>query len=156
MKAPPLQLERYFFTRTVANANPGFDPVEAGNAGDAERDVDVQVQLFRNDTDPHQYQLTLSVVPVAVGDTRPPYELEVEAVGFFSVNPNFEHPDMDRLVQVNGASLLYSAAREYVMTVTGRGPWGPFLLPTVNFHASPPADLPREKAPGKRRKSATS
>lgn len=156
MKAPPLQLERYFFTRTVANANPGFDPVAAGNAGDVDRDVDVQVHLFRNDADPHEYQLTLAIVPVQVGDASPPYELEVEVIGFFTVNPSFERPDIDRLVQVNGASLLYSAAREYVMTVTSRGPWGPFLLPTVNFHGSTPDDLPTEKAPRKRRKAATS
>jgi len=34
---------------------------------------------------------------------------------------------------VNGTSIFYSGLRDFVATITGRGPWGSPLLPTVSF-----------------------
>ncbi len=37
------------------------------------------------------------------------------------------------MVRVTGSSILYSAAREFLLTLMGRGPWSPMMLPTISF-----------------------
>ena len=63
-----------------------------------------------------------------------PYKIALQVIGQFAVEP--AEPDaekLEKLLRFNGGSMLYSAAREMVLIVTGRGPWGPYALPTVNF-----------------------
>lgn len=71
-----------------------------------------------------------------------PYLIDVEAQGVVVVSKGAERlaPPAD-LAAVNGTSLLWSAVREQVMTLTARMPAGPVLLPTMNFH-----DLKQQEA----------
>jgi hypothetical protein len=63
-----------------------------------------------------------------------PYEIRLIAFGQFTVaDEKIERPRAAQLVAVSGVSIIYSAAREYLMVLTGRGPWGAFQLPTVSF-----------------------
>ena len=34
---------------------------------------------------------------------------------------------------MNGSSILYSSAREYLLLITSRAPWGQLKLPTMSF-----------------------
>ena len=138
MTPTPLRLDRYFFPRISVEARSEFSPSALPLSDDSlnSLEVDVNIDLFQNDTDPYRYQVRLSVDGLTMPDSEPPYDLKLEVVGFFTVDDKAgEHLNIERLVQINGASLLYSAAREYVLTVTGRGPWGAIMLPTVNFQA---------------------
>jgi preprotein translocase subunit SecB len=63
-----------------------------------------------------------------------PYSGTLKIAGFFSVDPSVPKEKMETLLMVNGLSMLYSSAREHVLSVTSRGPWGPFYLPTVSFN----------------------
>lgn len=67
------------------------------------------------------------------------YTGRIELQGFFRV------PDVPgaadqagRLVTVAGSSILYSAAREYLLLVTSRAPCGPIQLPTKSFAGPTP------------------
>lgn len=62
-----------------------------------------------------------------------PYELDMLAVGIFSVAENFPNERAEKLVYENGAALVFSAIREMVSTLTGRSTYGQFILPTVSF-----------------------
>jgi preprotein translocase subunit SecB len=62
-----------------------------------------------------------------------PYLIELIAVGFFEVNSDW--PDPIKLLEINGATILYSAAREFLITITSRGPWGAIPLPATSFLA---------------------
>ena len=42
-------------------------------------------------------------------------------------------PKVAKVVGVNGASNVFSSAREYLMLVTSRGPWGQLRLPAMSF-----------------------
>ena len=66
-----------------------------------------------------------------------PYAIHLVVVGLFTIDKKF--PDHEKLLRVTGASMLYSAAREFIITVTSRGPWSEVIIPTVSF-------LPEEKA----------
>lgn len=135
----PLRLDEYFFTRIHVEANPEFTG-ESGAGSSVE--VEPHTTLLKHQEDPTRYQVTVTVGELHTRDDAPlPYNLDVQAVGLFSVDSALVHDDIDRLVLVNGASMLYSALREHVLTVTGRGPWGAFQLPTQSFRGlRPPRD----------------
>lgn len=136
MSLTPLSLEHYFFTRVHVDAN--LDYATQSEEGAEQQDVDafIKLEVLQHEADPRRYQITLTVEKVAATEGLLPYELNIQVVGFLSVDPDFEHDNIDRLARVNGASMLYAAAREHVLMVTGRGPWGGFQLPTMNFHGA--------------------
>ena len=148
MSPTPLQLEHYFFTRVHSEANPEFAATEGGMPEQQNVDAGIKVEVFKHEDDPHRYQLTLTLDKVTAKEGVLPYNLDIQVVGFFLVDPDLKHDNINKLVQVNGASMLYTAAREHVLMVTGRGPWGPFQLPTVNFHlAVSQHEVKNEKVP---------
>lgn len=64
-----------------------------------------------------------------------PYLIDIEAKGVVVVLKGAEKLGTpEDLAAVNGASLLWSAVREQVLTVTSRMMAGPVTLPTMNFH----------------------
>jgi preprotein translocase subunit SecB len=93
----------------------------------------VRVGLAQNPEEPHQYQIRLIVSDNAEANADRPYRLDFAAVGFFEIDQDFEHNDIERLVRINGSSVLYSALRELVLIITSRSAWGPITLPTINF-----------------------
>ena len=127
----PLRLERYFFTRMNIEANQEFDPQQP--IPEAGPDVPVGVQLFRHEEDPNRFQVGLVIGGAKPAEGNLPYRIHLEIVGQFALDEGFEHDNREKLVQVNGASMLYSAAREMLLGLTGRGPWPPMLLPSISF-----------------------
>lgn len=134
MSQTPLRLETYFFPKIQIEANPDYSPKDAP----AEHDVQlgVNIGLLGSEQEPTRFQLMLDIEKISIKVGSLPYRISLEAVAIISVDPAFKHPDIKKLVRVNGASMLYSAARELILMVTGRGPWGSFQLPTVNFHGA--------------------
>ena len=130
----PLQLEHYFFEKMHCVANPDFDfeQAEEENLADSD-DFLVKTGLARNTENEQEFQIRVEAQFQPGNSKSARYEFEFSAVGFFKVDPDFEHDDIERLVQINGASVLYSAMREFVLTITSRGPYGPLMLPTINF-----------------------
>jgi preprotein translocase subunit SecB len=81
-----------------------------------------------------------------------PCEFSIMLVGFFEVIPEWPPEQVGRLFSANAPALLYSAAREALATVTGRGPYPEILLPSVTF-----VQLPSEKTePDERQLSLSS
>lgn len=63
-----------------------------------------------------------------------PYKLDVEADSLVLVLKGTEGLGTpENLAAVNGASLVWSALREQILTLTSRMPAGPVTLPTVHF-----------------------
>jgi preprotein translocase subunit SecB len=74
--------------------------------------------------------LTLTVHP-GEGSTFP-YDIEMEMLGVFNAD-GFKEAERHAMLLVNGASMLYGAMREMLMTITYRCMHGPVLLPSVHF-----------------------
>lgn len=137
MLTSPLQLEGYFFERLVVEA------AESQSAPEAEHEVRVDVGVQASSEDTHRWRITLDIrVVPKPGEPAPNYVVEARVVGFLEDLFDDATPDRNDVVAVNGASLLFSAAREMILLVTSRGPWPGYKLPTVRFQRlePPPAE----------------
>lgn len=134
MNASPLQLDHYFFAEAHCKASPEPPEPAVENFGPADpAHFSTEIKMFKGESDPNSYQMQLVVKTLEESAPEAAYDLLLHVIGYFRVDPNYEHERLEHLVQINGASVLYSAARDFVLTLTSRGPWGPLMLPTVNF-----------------------
>ena len=130
MSQSALQLERYFFIKVQIEAMQKCAP-------GAQSTVQTKLEVGKN-AEENRYMVALTINLAASEGQLPPYTGEIVVVGFFIVLDGFPKDDKDRLVGVNGASILYGAARELIINTTARGPWPPVVLPCMNFQASEP------------------
>jgi preprotein translocase subunit SecB len=123
-----LQLKEYFFPYVEVAADPKITDMNDA----AKSDFMVNVDTLPIDKEENKYQVTLEVVSQPESEEkRQFYAIKLISVGFFQVTPEWQ--DKDKLLRVTGASMLYSAAREFLITITSRGPWGAIMLPTASF-----------------------
>ena len=124
---PPLIVKEYFFPFVQVSA----DPEHTGDKKTLSIDFETKVAVDKDPED-DTYQVTLEITAMPEDETkRIPYAIHLIAVGMFSVDKNW--PDPEKLLRVNGASILYSSAREFLINITSRGPWAPMILPTISF-----------------------
>jgi preprotein translocase subunit SecB len=137
---PALRLENYFYDRILVEANTDWPPTEKPQMG-----VTVNVEVGSRQDAPSHFRAIMDITGIPNEKGQPvPYNLKLRAQGFFDVDmQGGALEDAARLVQVTGASILYSAAREFVLLASSRGPFGSVLLPTVSFLQS----SQREPAP---------
>jgi len=126
----PLQLEMYYFTKVMMEADPCFQPK---NDEDQHFGVTTHVELMQHREDPRRWQVVLDISTEAPEGQSMPYKVDLQVVGFFTVAPEVEEARMPKLIHANGTAILYSSAREFLLTITGRGPWPAVYLPTTNF-----------------------
>jgi preprotein translocase subunit SecB len=131
MKNSPLRLEKLFFTRVFIHAHPEGRP-------DAKWEVEAVPEIVRQSDQARKWAVSLRVNIKQAGDKKPAYHGEIEIGGFFSVDEGWPEDRMEQLVHANGCAVLFSAVREMVCNVTGRGPWPMLVLPTVSFVDSAP------------------
>jgi len=130
----PIDLKSYFFPYVQVGADPecNMDQLEISP------EIDVKSSVERDEGN-GIYQVTLSISVLPDDDNaRIPYSIDLIAVGLFSVNDQVDDPV--RMLKINGASILYSAAREFIITITSRGPWPHFVLPTASFYYPKPEE----------------
>lgn len=136
MTLSPLQLHRYFAEEVFCKANSDFD-----------RDKETRIKDFQvffetgEDKNPLLRRIRLTVEQKLSKDGNEPFAFKIVMVGFFEVMKEFFESQgsekTDQLVNVNGPALLYSAARELLALVSGRGPYTEenlnVLLPSITF-----------------------
>lgn len=141
MAQSPLQLKRYVFLRSLVEANQDYAKF-AMEASDKLQEPDcvlsLDISVGKDEKQPYQYQIGLRIRDLTSKVGPLPYKVDIDMVGVFTVDEAFRPPDLDRIVQVNGASILFGAAREQVLMLTGRGPFGPFMLPTIHLQGEIP------------------
>ena len=123
----PLELKRYFFPLIHVAADPQYEP----GRGEDKVNFDVKTSVTREENN-DIYQVAVEIIAEPEDeDHRIPYSIHLIGVGLFAVSENWDDPE--KLLKINGASMIYSAAREFLITVTSRGPWPPVILPTISF-----------------------
>ena len=124
----PLALDTYFFPVVSVHADPQYQ--QETDLGRPEYSTKVVVE---HDPDNSRYQVVLEILSEAENEEkRQAYRIHLVAIGFFRVDPSWPN-DPIKLLHINGASILYSAAREFLITITARGPWGQIILPSISF-----------------------
>jgi preprotein translocase subunit SecB len=134
MSSLPLVVERHFFTKVLVEANPDHQPEK-----DKDHVLGIRAEVRGGSLkdDPRRWRLFLTVRTETSEEEKIPYKIDLECVGFFTVSPEVEEKKIPSLVHANGAAILYSSTREFLLVITGRGPWGGFYLPTTNFLKPP-------------------
>ena len=166
MKPSPIQLLRLTFKHVNVALDPVHLPPEIPNPLEAVFTFDgvsIHTEVGIGEAVPQDngqlYFLELKVVidnltqPEAANQKYSPYTIDIATEGVVLVPNGAEKlgPPED-LAIVNGTSLLWSAIREQVLSLTARMRAGPVMLPTVHFHdlkqqatqqpAVPPAEPP--------------
>lgn len=67
------------------------------------------------------------------GDSAYPYIIDMECIGFFSVDSKLSKDEAMRGVMITAHGVLYGAIREAVAWITGRQPFGPLMLGLSEF-----------------------
>jgi len=143
MKLAPLQLTDYFVLSIHVEALADHDPGK-------EQDLDVaNLQVTENcvpagEDKPHRFLIDLIIKQEALEGKNLPYSYELHMIGFIEVSPNLPEDRVQRAVETNGPSMLFGAAREILRAATGRGPYGPLLIPSTTFFKQ--ADVPASEA----------
>jgi preprotein translocase subunit SecB len=136
MTLSPLQLHRYYAEEIFCKANPDFD-----------KDKEVKIKDFQvlfetgEEKNPLLRRIRLTIEQTLSNDGNEPFAFKIVMVGFFEVMKEFFESQgtekTEQLVNVNGPALLYSAARELLALVSGRGPYTDenlnVLLPSITF-----------------------
>ncbi len=131
---PSLQLEESFFDIVSVETVPQHTPDRGGRP--AEPAVEVAVTLAIIDERPGVWKATLEIAGKDENeDAGPPaYRFRLRTVGFFRyAGEDMPEAEVARIVGANGCSILYSSAREYLLMITARAPWGQMALPTMSF-----------------------
>jgi preprotein translocase subunit SecB len=104
--------------------------IPVGEFGPGNIDVERSVYYDKEDDD---WRVTLTVQIIGVeGKEEPPYKGALVARGFYKVHESYPH-DVEKLVRITGASMLYGAIREMVAYISSRNPNGMINLPSVSF-----------------------
>lgn len=134
MKASPLTLHDYFVTDLTFSVNTSFDPQK--DASLCFHDLSIERHLRPEEQDSLKWQLTLRLRQQASPEKNSPYAFSLVLVGILEVSAACPEDKRRRLVEVNGASMLFGAAREILRAVTSRGPYLQTILPSVSFYPS--------------------
>jgi preprotein translocase subunit SecB len=136
MQASPLSLEVYYLKELhfAVNENPRED---SSITGYDEIDINIEVETVRHVDNPLKWKCELKVESKNDPQLNLPYSFIITYIGFFQVSEEFPSEHVELLARTNGPGILYSAAREMMISLTGRGVFPATLLPVVTF-LSPP------------------
>lgn len=145
MKLSFLQVQHYYYTKLLVEARPGIDvqKIEFGpepypSTKDANVRTSVTLGEPSDDADPRQFAVTLEINCDPKSDSHFPYYFSVCIEGIFTIDLESDLEERKQIVVCNGASILYSAAREQLLSLTARHIFGPMLLPTASFKGLSP------------------
>lgn len=132
MKPSLLQLKTYFLTELTVKAI-HVDPAAAAPPDPGTISLSTKVHHAQNKTNPRDWRVGIRISCQPGGKGHCPYLVDMELLGFFEVAQTVEEEMIRPLIMANAPALLYGAAREMILLVTGRAPYGPLLLPTATF-----------------------
>ena len=150
MDIAPIQLVDYFVHSIQVEALTDFDSSQPANLDF--RSLKVNTDVFRaDDSRERSFGLELVIKQEQIEEKNLPYAYELRMVGFIEVlPPKLSEEKMRRLVEINGPSMLFGAAREIVRAATGRGPYGHVLIPSTTFYKPPEMPKAKKKVAKKR------
>lgn len=133
MQFSPLQLEGYFLKELSFYLNEEITekPVELKKSENLGVEVSVSVTEIDAEKRRWRCELTLDLKPEKDSDSA--YTFHLVLVGFFFIAENYPKDKVEILAKTNCPAVLYSTAREMLVTVVRRSPFTPVLIPSVTF-----------------------
>lgn len=128
---PQLDISRYHVDSFALTAHDDFDD-ERDSAGELSVDFDIEERV----DDPLSFRMIMNIHVAENGystETNAPYSITMVIVGYFFFVDGTSDETKARMLNLNGASILYGIARGFVGQATGASRHGQFVLPAVNF-----------------------
>lgn len=133
-----MQLNRYFVEEVSFNLqNSNIQTLEEIPKLDS-TDLDIEVKLGENKDNENKKFCQLTILLKEKTAETFPYKFKIVLVGFFELDESCSEDEIGIIMTNTAPSMLYTAAREYLLLVTGRTRFLPVMLPTVLF-------LPKKK-----------
>ncbi len=138
MKLSPLQLAYYRLADFSLTPRLGINPEEDSFEMLDRIEAYLEIYEEEDESDPEDiatWGVTLGLVFAPEEDDKcSPYEFKVALLGTFKCSKVLPAGlDAERLVGVNGSSMLYGIARELIQTISDKSVWGRLTLPTMSF-----------------------
>lgn len=138
MQLSPLQLEDYLLKDLRFTLNSPLLEVPDPSVKYDSVGIEVNAETEMRADDPLAWRCEVIIRTKDVSEGNYPYSFQLIYVGFFRVVKDFPADRIQQMVKVNGPALLYGAAREAIMYLTGRGRYPAVLLPSITFLEPPP------------------
>lgn len=133
MQPSKMQLENYF----VEEAYFSLQSEQIQNTEDlailTSEDLEIEVELGEGKDNSFKRFCQLTVTLKEKAAETFPYKFKIQMVGFFNLDSTASAKELDMLMTNGAPSMLYTAAREYLLLITGRTRFLPLMLPTVFF-----------------------
>lgn len=137
MRPSPVRLKHYQLSRLSIEPVEGFSADFTDNEPyPAFRNADFNIEVRVSESDnssPAIFMVDLNLSAKPKDGHSFPYQFVLAAKGVVGFHGDDEPNTRRELVAVNGASMLYSALREVLLSLSFRFPNGPVLLPSANF-----------------------
>ncbi len=127
------QIENYFVKSMLFELRPGFDGPRRLDEQVTLPDVTINAMLQSSIGAPQRFRCEMNVILQDEPSGTFPYSFSVILVGTFISAVEFTEEQLNSLIKPNVSSVLYSAARELVSSITTRSTYPGFLLPVVSF-----------------------
>lgn len=130
----PLQLNNYFVKELSYRSNPAYN-AEPTVRNEGTITCNMEFKTALNAPDHFMVALVITVEPSTVTPALDPYHINMRIEGYFNFSPgaDISQPEKERMVSLNGSSILMGLARGLVAQATGVSEFGKYLLPTVNL-----------------------
>lgn len=133
LRLSPLQLNRYFIKKLAYAVKDSFEGQYDPTASFTYPKLLATVNRVQSESQSRDWRFELTVESDDASSVEFPYSLEIVLVGEFTVAEGYPDERAELLARVNGPSLLYSAAREALVTITSRSGFPAIVLPSVLF-----------------------
>lgn len=134
----PLKIQGYGITDFSFTTDRDYDP--EGEIDYDALNLNVERSYKTNIENPslHFVRIKIFITPKEKGTF--PYNISLDIGGVFEAKATERCPDekLKGVVYVNGPTILYGIAREYLFMATCHNMCGPFMLPSVSFAPQPP------------------
>lgn len=123
---PALRLEQYFLSEVSVKANPDYE----FGASDGCRPPSISADVKYDEGDKLLFAVDFHAAN-SDGGKSVPYEFNISMFATFRADIDINDKKLFAVTIRNSMSILYGAARDFLLTVTARGPWAGYMLPTV-------------------------
>ena len=148
MQPSKLKLEQYFVEEASFRLKESaLQKLKGGEPVLDPDDMEIEVRLGEHEGEPLRRFCQVEVKLTKETARVYPYSFKLVMVGFFQLGSECTSDDKNVLMANTAPSMLYTAAREYLLTITGRTRYLPIMLPTVLF-------IPKQKRAARGGKAA--
>jgi preprotein translocase subunit SecB len=141
----PLQLEEYLLRELMFSLTDELREIPAKSVNYDGMNIDINADVAMRDDDSRKWRCELTIASKTQEGLNHPYKFRITFVGFFRVIDEFPVERVETMARTNAPAVLYSAAREALLSVSGRGRYPAILLPSITFIEPPKAEAKAAK-----------